>query len=293
MSVKEKSPFFIIGNPRSGTSLFRLMLNYHSQIVVPPECGYIQWLDDEYSKVTVWSVPLYRKVSQEIAVSRRFDSWGVSSEEILNFLIETRPDSYAEVCACVHQLYAIRVGKVPMLWGDKNNYYINHLDRLQALYPDAKFLFLIRDPRDIFCSYKALSGGEGSSAFAPKLTTSVSEFCEEWRSNYDLVKALQQKLQMSGRTYIVRYEDLVVSPAATLAGVFNYLELGMESSVLDYYKDRSDAFIEPAISISWKLKTRHAPDPNNVGKYKEILSECEQREIALSCSEGMNDHRYL
>ena len=39
---------FIIGNPRSGTSLFRIMLSCHPEIIVPPECGFIQWWHDKY-----------------------------------------------------------------------------------------------------------------------------------------------------------------------------------------------------------------------------------------------------
>jgi hypothetical protein len=43
-----KKQVFIIGNPRSGTSLLRIMLNSHSSMVVPPECGFIQWWYQKY-----------------------------------------------------------------------------------------------------------------------------------------------------------------------------------------------------------------------------------------------------
>ena len=42
-------PFFIIGNPRSGTTLVRLMLNNHPDVVVPPESGFSLWLAEDYS----------------------------------------------------------------------------------------------------------------------------------------------------------------------------------------------------------------------------------------------------
>ncbi|MDE2234040.1 MAG: sulfotransferase, partial [Gammaproteobacteria bacterium] len=42
--VQSPEPFFVIGSPRSGTTLLRLILTSHPQIVVPPECGFVTWL---------------------------------------------------------------------------------------------------------------------------------------------------------------------------------------------------------------------------------------------------------
>ena len=41
-------PLFILGNPRSGTTLLRRIINAHSLYCVPPECGFVQWLYDKY-----------------------------------------------------------------------------------------------------------------------------------------------------------------------------------------------------------------------------------------------------
>ena len=46
------NPFFILGNPRSGTTLLRLMLDAHPKMTVPPECGFIVWFYDKYKS---WS----------------------------------------------------------------------------------------------------------------------------------------------------------------------------------------------------------------------------------------------
>jgi len=41
--MKNFIPLFILGNPRSGSSLFRIMLSLHPDICIPSECGFIQW----------------------------------------------------------------------------------------------------------------------------------------------------------------------------------------------------------------------------------------------------------
>jgi hypothetical protein len=236
---------------------------------------------------------MIEEVAEDIVASRRFKSWSVSINEVTKFLKDMRPETYAEVCACVHQLYAIRIGKYPLVWGDKNNYYLQHLELLQSLYPKAKFLFITRDPRDIFCSYKALKAAVTASEYAPKLTASVKNFCEEWQENYNIIQELRGRLSHEERGYLIRYEDLVSAPSMTIEGVFNFLGLSMEDQVLNYYKDSEDAFVEPEISIGWKQKTKNAPDPKNVGKYKALLSLCEQEEISKGCFGGMKDLNYL
>lgn len=49
----ELSPMFVIGSPRSGTSLLRLILTDHTKFIIPPECGFNLWLHNQFGD---WSV---------------------------------------------------------------------------------------------------------------------------------------------------------------------------------------------------------------------------------------------
>ncbi len=42
-------PIIVLGNPRSGTTMFRLMLTAHSEICIPPECGFFQWYYPDFT----------------------------------------------------------------------------------------------------------------------------------------------------------------------------------------------------------------------------------------------------
>lgn len=46
--MPHSTPIFILGNPRSGTTLLQLMLACHPRLAVPPECGFALWLYDRY-----------------------------------------------------------------------------------------------------------------------------------------------------------------------------------------------------------------------------------------------------
>jgi hypothetical protein len=67
--------FFIIGNPRSGTTLFRLMLNKHSKMIVPPEAGFLVWLykdikDENFNKG-------YRKFIELLRDTSKIETWNI------------------------------------------------------------------------------------------------------------------------------------------------------------------------------------------------------------------------
>ena len=55
-------PFFILGNPRSGTTLLRLMLNNHPSVAVPMECGFAVWLHDSYKGIRTFDLALVQDI---------------------------------------------------------------------------------------------------------------------------------------------------------------------------------------------------------------------------------------
>ena len=58
-------PFFIIGNPRSGTTLLRLMVNAHPKATVPPECGFALHLADDFSSRSSYDRKLYSDFAKQ------------------------------------------------------------------------------------------------------------------------------------------------------------------------------------------------------------------------------------
>ena len=141
-------PLFIIGSPRSGTTLLRLMLTCHRHIVVPPECGFALWLDEEYAAWTGEDdEEVTRRFVADVIRSRKFETWNLSEAELLKFLRNRRPSSYAELVSSVYECFARRQNPGFTRWGDKNNHYLHNIPRLKALYPLAFFIHIVRDKR--------------------------------------------------------------------------------------------------------------------------------------------------
>ena len=100
------------------------------------------------------------------------------------------------------------------------------------LYPMAREIFLVRDFRDIASSaidfsekrgqlMMGWSAGKGAEDYVREdLRASAVEFCDAWE-------------RRKGKAHLVRYEDLILQPAQTLAGLLEYLELERSDETID------------------------------------------------------------
>lgn len=264
--LMNNTPFFIIGNPRSGTSLLRLMLNSHPQMTVPPECGFALWLYDRYKDQNPADPAVVNAYIADVCASRKFETWGLEQGFIQEFARNSQPTDYPALASLIYRSYAAQQGKQPQLVGDKNNYYIKHLGELGQAFPQAKIVFIVRDGRDVACSYRNLKDSKVDSKYKPDLPYDMQAIAQEWVDNNQAVLSV-----CNDDVITVRYEDLLVAPQEQLTRICSFLGLAFDEAMLQYHAKND----EPAELMQWKAKTLEAPDVANFGKYKTELSAAE------------------
>jgi hypothetical protein len=264
--MNKNQPFFILGNPRSGTSLFRLMLNAHPKIIVPPECGFLQWW---YNKYKDWDAEASGDLKQistflkDLSTSKKIEGWRLNNDSLQARIVREVPKSYADLVCLVYRMYN---PEKEGIIGDKNNYYISHIDFLKSLFPEASFIHLVRDGRDVAVSYLDINKNSFSSAYAPHLPSEISEIANEWSTNVSKIQsAIKDRKHLE-----LRYEDLITQPKSTLGRVCRFLKLEFSTEMLEYYKEEKHD--EPDITMEWKPKTKSKIDASNVGRYKSYLT---------------------
>ena len=198
-------PIFIGGHHRSGTTLMRVLLNRHPAIACGPESQLLErtsflafhrFLEETY-------LPQLRQYGLAPAEIDR----GVAAF-INNFLMR----------------YAARRGKPR--WAEKTPKNIVRITYLFRLFPDAQFVHMVRDPRDVYCSVREkarTSAPHWSSDTPKKVAHSWVQFVESglaWRSH-------------STRYLEVRYEDLACDPETAMRGVLTFLGEPWHDSVLE------------------------------------------------------------
>ena len=281
---------FIIGNPKSGTSMFRMMMSSHSSIVVPPECGFIQWWSKVYEN---WSVENskseedVKKFISDLKTSKKIETWELDYSALSTLIKEEKPNSYKELTSLVILQYGLQNKKYPTVLGDKNNYYIDHLDLLNEIYPDAKYLIIVRDCRDVVCSYLNVNALATESKYKPKFPDTIKEMSLDWLNKNTVILNFLESIDSSNYA-LIRYEDLLVQPKIELQICTKVLGLEFEGEMLDYYKNN----MEPSALLDWKKKTNEQIDTSNTNKFLEQLTEFEINEIMNVTGELMNKFGY-
>jgi len=273
-----RQPLFVIGSPRSGTSLLRLILTSHSEIIVPPECGFIVWL---YEKYCAWSssdaldADSRAQYLDDLFLCKKFDTWGTERAALDELLAEHYPADYAGLCATIYMAYARKHSRTVTIWGDKNNFHINHLPTLRSIYPDARFVHIVRDGRDVACSYREVMLRGSSSPYSPNLNTDIDAIATEWSTNVLKVNDYLSSLDAS-RQMLIRYEDLVENTKTSVMEICRWLGLPFEEKMLEFHEVNRRMQLEPALTLDWKQRTLEPISDDTVGRYRTTLPIVEQ-----------------
>lgn len=223
-------PFFIVGSARSGTTLLRLMLNAHRDVAVPPESRFV--------------VELYRgtyevagdEFLRSLAGHPRFRAWDLSIELVRDELGEGSSMGYADAIATVFRAYARLHGK--SRWGDKTPRYVEDIPLLARLFPEARFLHLIRDGRNVALSYADVPFGPKTVGKAAKLWS--TRVCAGYTDGRRLPP---------GRYIEIRYEDLVEDALGEAKDICEFLELDFDPGMLEY-TEKSGAVLPRASTFN-------------------------------------------
>ena len=241
------------------------MLNAHPEMVAPPECGFIQWNHPVF-KAADFKDPNERKAfARAVLESKKMETWGLDLKLLIHVFDRITEPTYQLLCEAVLQAYHHHKGatsKASTLI-DKNNYYLDFLPEIHQAMPHAKYLHLVRDVRDVACSYLALKEDGHQSKYAPKLSSSLEEIAKNWCENNEKTTTF-----LSDKNHlVVRYEDLLLAPERELENVCDFLGLHYHPQMATYYLLND----EPTETIGWKKKTLEPVDPKRAGVFRNTL----------------------
>ena len=206
-------PIFVVGCPRSGTTLFRTMLSAHRSIAIPPETRYLMGMYWRRGQIGDLRKPEVRaKLASAIVddPESRFRVLGLDGEQVKAEIVDG-PPTLGSAFGIVFRDYAQLFGKPR--WGDKRPAYYAFMDELDHLFPDAQFIHLIRDPRACVESLKRQEWYPDEAA--PCLAAWVHAVRSASRSGRKL----------GPHRYLeVRYEELVSEPEKVSRQICDFLD---------------------------------------------------------------------
>ncbi len=223
----EVGPVFIVGAPRSGTTLLRAMLAANPGISIPPESHFVSYLYKRYAgKLNRWTPAHSRELARDIISDAHFRQWGLDPDRTMESVLAKNPRTFADTVAEFFSTYAAEEGKER--WGDKTPHYVFFHRELLHLFPDLRFIHLVRDGRDVACSHLALAREQGGRLGAKSAAGAAAWWKASVRAGREAAKTL------ASRYLEVKYEDLVDAPEATLREICAFARLEYDGRMLRY-----------------------------------------------------------
>lgn len=248
-----QTPFFVVGTSRSGTTMFRLMLNAHSSLSIPGETWFLSDLLDRLPAGESLTPDQVEKALGVITGHWRWQEWGIPDRRLEDAVRSLKQPTLADLIDSVYRLWT--EGSEDVQWGDKTPGYTKEIARLHAVFPQARFVHIIRDGRDVCLSLKKTGWhGESTWVIAEYWSDSVRAACVAGRG-------LPQ-----GQYLEVRYEQLVVDTEATLRSVCEFLGVAFEPAMLEFYVTAGRNI--PGRASGHLSKTRRAPRESDIQRWR-------------------------
>lgn len=217
-------PFpFLVGRGRSGTTLLRSIFDSHPEMAIPDESHFLIGLSRRrrrYERVDGFAVDAF---VGDVSKRPGFRSMEIPVEVLQADLRSRTPADYPEAVRRIYAIYARRHGK--SRYGDKTPIHVMKLPQLAGLFPEARFVHIIRDGRDVADSYLDVAWGPDDVVEAALL----------WKRAVEAGRRGGRALGPH-RYREVRYEDLVEDPEGTVQDLCRFVELRFDPVMLRYYE---------------------------------------------------------
>ena len=243
---------FIVGCPRSGTTLLRRLVDAHPHIAIIHQSRFIPNFFERRRGLTPEGL-----VTTKL-VDRLLEARGVknleTSREMLESLVEAgEPISYSTFVTGIFDLYGKGQGK--LLVGDKTPAYVRRIPTLHALWPEARFVHIIRDGRDVCMS--AINWRKADHALGRFSTwgeDQVSTAALWWEWHVRLGR--EDGGSLAPHLYHeVRYEALVSAPEETCAALCHFLGIPYDEGMLKFHEGRENADPNLDAKKAWRPLT--------------------------------------
>jgi hypothetical protein len=279
---------FIVGMNRSGTTLLRMMLDAHPELTIPPETHFVP----ELIKVAREHGATPEDALTAMKSAREWGDFGFTDEEMLARLRALPKLKAGAAVRTFYEAYMQQQGKPR--WGEKTPTYVQKMKLIQRALPEARFVHVIRDGRDVALSVLDRTVRDLTAA----------DVAKRWRKK--ITKAREDAPQLEYYTEI-RYEDLILDTEPVLRKVAEFIDLPWDDAMLSYHERSADRLKEMArplpgdgrakeLSVERRMAT-HAmttkpPSADRVARWRTQMSAEQRAEFEAEAGDLLQELDY-
>ena len=269
----------------------RMMLDAHPDLTMPPETHFVPELIDVAESAEASPEALLATITKQ----REWGDFGLTEEQLLEAFRSIEPLNAGDALRDFYGLYAERIGKPRC--GEKTPIYVKSIRKISGALPEARFLHVIRDGRDVALSIRDRATKEHT----------IEAIAERWVRR--IGQARRQSKKLPGGAYKeIRYEGLILDTEGVLREVCEFFELPWDDAILDYHQRSAERLEEmkrelPAdgkrttLSVERRMathaRTTQAPDPSRVSRWRESMDREQRREFETIAGELLDELGYV
>ena len=268
-------PFFILCSGRNGSTLLASTLSQYQNIHIPPEQFVLPYAIMKFRLFNFFSWKRLTEIiwndyyKKENTTNWKFVHGDLKESKSLKGIID--------------KVYSSSTNKKFKIWGDKtpqNTYFIKHIF---PVYPNAKYVFIVRDGRDVVNSLVKMM-------HANKKYQSCSEHqlfqraTELWNKSINVYDWLQQK---GANLLLIKYEDFTFNPDKTINEIASFLNIEL-GSLQETEKGKSMG----VQNMSHHQNLSKPISTSSIGKWKKELSQGQISYVQSLIEENLNRFNY-
>lgn len=270
---------FLICSERSGSNLITKLLDNHSKYCGPTPPHLLRVFEPvmfkygDLNNSENWNAfvnDIYEFFNCKIGVWKAH----LTKEELLLVKIRT----LAEVVKYIYNKEAKNHNKENVFVKEVRTY--NFLPFIKDNFTSSKFIWLVRDPRDMVLSWSKSPVHRGDIVRASKI----------WREDQQKTIELYEKLKHTQTFLLVKYEDLITNQKEVLNSICDFLDVDFEKSMIEFHKNKM-SIANAGKTDNWKNLNKEII-VNNSKKYLENFSKEQIQYIEYICQEEMDYFGY-
>ncbi|GAB4154476.1 MAG: sulfotransferase [Sphingomonadales bacterium] len=253
---------FMFGMERSGTTLLSMMVGAHPEIAVPLATTgmWITFADKLASFGNLQTDKDIRRFIDDIMLHERIALWDstLDSERIYG---ASRTGDYGSIIAAFHQEYARQKHKP--IWANMDITTLDHMEKLAIWLPQARFVHIVRDGRDVALSHQTMPFGGGN----------IMECAIKWNNRISTNMRLGHLLGPD-RYHLLRYEDIILEPETSLKSLCDFIGVPFDPSML-HYGEMVDSKVPKDRQWLWP-ELKQPPQPSKVYRWRQEMRSIQQ-----------------
>jgi LPS sulfotransferase NodH len=249
------APVFLVGCPRSGTTLLQRLLDAHPQVAIAPETHFIRrfWMRrDSYGDLT--DDGAFARLVSDIIAMPEFPEMALDAEAF-RAAARTSTRTYSTLFELLLRSFARRRGAA--IAGEKTPNHLLYMQTLERFFPAARFIHIVRDPRAVVNSWMTV----------PWSTGTIAGDTGVWRR---YVRTAWKQPPRRGALKVVHYEVLAAAPEKVLRSICEFLGLPFHPAMLEFHEREPDTLNfsrEP-----WKRKAAGPIDDAAIEDWRQRMS---------------------